>query len=275
MNAAGNGCDPVCSSGVVNVAKNGCDAVCSTGAMNAAGNGCEDPSATYSPPGTFADAGSFTPASDDGSGGGGGAVAVVMLLLVCCCLLGGMVYLREKNQGPFKDGGALAAYGKDGSKMSKQNNVEMTDVLPPGWIETLDEQSGFPLYTNEMTGAVQWEKPAMSSQTNPMNRASHGRNETQLPSGWGKDMDGEGNKYYYDNTGNVSWEAPPGSVGGSAGGGGGGSQMLAESHVRSDTQLPEGWGKDHDADGNKYYYDEGGQVSWEAPPGATGGSTGL
>ena len=40
----------------------------------------------------------------------------------------------------------------------------------------------YPLYTNTNTGAVQWEKPQMEAMTNPMNRASHGRSETVLPS---------------------------------------------------------------------------------------------
>ena len=100
--------------------------------------------------------------------------------------------------------------------------------------------------------------------TNPMNRASHGRNETVLPSGWGKDMDAEGNKFYYSEDGSVQWEKPPGSVGGS-----GSAGLLGDGHVRSDTKLPSGWGTDIDGEGNKYYYDEAGATSWTAPEGST------
>jgi hypothetical protein len=184
--------------------------------------------------------------------------------------------LREKGQGPFKTGGKLSAYGKNRSR-SKLNDdgVEMSggasSDLPAGWVSDIDEASGYPFYTNTTTGIVQWEKPAHMSMKNPMNKASHGRNETQLPAGWGKDFDGEGNKYYYGNNGEVSWEAPPGSVGGSAGGGSGGSGLLpsAASHGRSETELPANWGKDVDGEGNHYYYGNNGEVSWTAPPGST------
>ena len=83
-------------------------------------------------------------------------------------------------------------------------------------------------------------------------------------------MDADGNKFYYSNDGSVQWEKPPGSVGGS---GSDSSNLLGESHVRSETELPIGWDKDMDADGNKYYYNKDGSTSWEAPPGSTGGSS--
>jgi hypothetical protein len=48
--------------------------------------------------------------------------------------------------------------------------------------------------------------------------SEHTRSDTILPEGWVPDFDAtSGAKYYYDNnTGEMSWEPPPGSVGGSA-----------------------------------------------------------
>ena len=58
----------------------------------------------------------------------------------------------------------------------------------------------------------------------------HKRNSTQLPDGWEKHEDEEGNRYYAEEaTGMTAWDAPPGSVGGSAGGG----ELLTGNHGRS------------------------------------------
>jgi hypothetical protein len=122
-----------------------------------------------------------------------------------------------------------------------------------------------------MTASSSSSSSSNNAYVNPMKRGGgHDRNVTQLPTGWGKDMDGDGNKFYYSADGAVQWEKPPGSVGGS---GSDSSNLLGESHVRSETELPIGWGKDMDADGNKYYYNKDGSTSWEAPPGSTGGSS--
>ena len=41
---------------------------------------------------------------------------------------------------------------------------------------------------------------------------SHVRNKTELPENWGKDVDGDGNAYYYEkSTNQTMWEPPPGS----------------------------------------------------------------
>ena len=46
----------------------------------------------------------------------------------------------------------------------------------------------------------------------------HERNETVLPVGYSSQFDEEGYKFYLDmSTGAVSWEPPPGAVGGSTG----------------------------------------------------------
>jgi hypothetical protein len=192
--------------------------------------------------------------------------------MCCCCFVIGMLYLREKDKGPFQQGGKLAAYGKNGGQSQPAVGVEMSETggLPPGWVEHIDEATGYPVYTNTTTNEVTWDKPVVVSNiVNPMKRGGgghHARNSTHLPDGWGKDKDADGNKFYYNAEGAVQWEVPEGSTGGSAGGGG---PMLAANHARSDTELPSGWGKDIDGEGNKYYYDEAGATSWTAPEGST------
>jgi hypothetical protein len=220
----------------------------------------------------------------DGMGGGGGAAAVVILLLLCCCCCaGGAYYVNEqkKKEGSslmatmrnYRDGKKSAGGGggksknKKNKKNKKERDIEMVDQLPPGWEESIDDASGYPIYTNTKTGECTWDKPVtVSNMVNPMKRGGHDRNETQLPDGWGKDKDADGNKFYYNAEGNVSWEAPEGSVGGSAGGGG---ELLSDNHTRSETVLPKGWAKDEDGEGNKFYYGEDGSVSWTAPEGST------
>ena len=52
-------------------------------------------------------------------------------------------------------------------------------------------------------------------------------------------------------------------------------QRAGSHHQRDSTQLPAGWDKHRDDDGNRYYTDATtGASSWEAPAGARGGSTG-
>ena len=141
--------------------------------------------------------------------------------------------------------------------------------------QSIDAASGYPCYHNTVTGETSWENPSGSggnnAYVNPMKRGvGHDRNVTQLPSGWGTDRDVDGNKFYYSADGAVQWEKPPGSIGGN---GSDSKNLLGESHVRSETHLPSGWGKDVDVEGNKYYYNNDGSTSWEAPPGSTGGSS--
>ena len=176
--------------------------------------------------------------------------------------------------------------------------------LPEGWESYIDEASGAPVYWNAATGEQQWERPvdpnAVASATaakaagaggglavlgglfrNPLSKGKaakkskgggHTRNETVLPPEWGKDVDIDGNQYYFGPGGETSWVPPPGSKGGSAEPAGATETLVDEAHVRSETQLPNGWEKDFDADGNKFYYDESGACVWDPPEGSTGGS---
>ena len=158
---------------------------------------------------------------------------------------------------------------KQKSKDSRRNQVS---DLPDGWIETVDEASGYPMYYNTNTEETSWERPAtVATMANPM---AHRRDETQLPTGWTKEWDAEGNKYYSHEEGQSQWDPPEGSVGGSSGNDP--ELLLTTSHVRSDTQLPDGWAKDWDPEGNKYYYNTyDGESSWDPPEGSRGGSAGL
>eukprot|EP00946_MAST-07B_sp_MAST-7B-sp1_P005394 g5394.t1 len=189
-----------------------------------------------------------------------------------CCLLTvfAVVFLRKRKQ--------------------KYNQMKKSQKLPPGWVEFLDEVSGHPCYMNEETGETQWEHPGygkdveMSAFENPMRenglgdsqKPNHGRNVTQLPAGWSGEYTEEGDKYYVnEQSGDSSWEAPPGSKGGSTGIPID-DDTTTGNHGRTQTQLPAGWSGEYTEAGEKYYVDENsGETSWDAPPGSTGGSTGI
>merc|ERR1712166_518568 len=271
-----------CSTGTVNEAGDGCAPSCTTGAVNEAGDGCTDPDATFDKPGTFETPGEYTPPGEfthakdaDGNdvtntGGGtnkdGNAAVLWGAIgggLVCCLLLVAAVLLvtkRKKNSGKRKG----------------------DEDLPAGWSSFIDEASGYPCYVNDATGDTTWDKPESTrdvemTMANPMGAMNknkvggdHKRNSTQLPDGWEKHEDEEGNRYYAEEaTGMTAWDAPPGSVGGSAGGG----ELLPGNHGRSETVLPSGWNKDESGP-DKFYYNDAGDTSWDAPDGSKGGSSG-
>merc|ERR1712166_1189521 len=280
VNAAGDACAPSCTTGAVNAAGDGCAPSCTTGAVKEAGDGCTDPDATFEKPGTFETPGEYTPPGEfthakdaDGNdvtntGGGtnkdGNAAVLWGAIgggLVCCLLLVAAVLLvtkRKKNSGKRKG----------------------DEDLPAGWSSFIDEASGYPCYVNDATGDTTWDKPESTrdvemTMANPMGAMNknkvggdHKRNSTQLPDGWEKHEDE--NRYYAEEaTGMTAWDAPPGSVGGSAGGG----ELLTGNHGRSETVLPSGWNKDESGP-DKFYYNDAGDTSWDAPDGSKGGSSG-
>merc|ERR1712216_483609 len=138
------------------------------------------------------------PSGDDGNMGviaGAGAGGCLCLLLVA------LAVARSRKKKTDKT--ASAASSSD-------------EILPPGWSMAIDHASGHPCYTNEKTGAMQWEPPPgtqkkkrakagkagaerISNIANPMGQhtQSHARRETILPAGWGKDVDEAGQKYYF------------------------------------------------------------------------------
>jgi hypothetical protein len=144
-----------------------------------------------------------------------------------------------------------------------------------------EKGSGEPCYYNENTGESQWERPAavgggadmeMASMSNPMGGGGpggggghHARASTQMPSGWDKHYDEEGNRFYEDaQTGATSWDAPEGATGGSTGIPA--ATLLDPAHARSGTVMPPGWEADYDGD-DKYYVDPDGNTQWDKPPG--------
>ena len=176
-----------------------------------------------------------------------GAASVV--ILCCCCLV--ILLLRYQRSTRSK------LYIED-----RKGGRNASSRPPPASIEMVNP------YDNPMRAAQQTQ-PARSTQpTQPIQPTqTHARTKTQLPGGWAKDKDAEGNAYYYDQeTGQTAWNRPPGSV-----------QVPLEpavakapvEHGRTKTQLPANWAKDKDATGASYYYHEhSGETAWNRPPGS-------
>ena len=150
-----------------------------------------------------------------GDESGGSAGLVLALMFFCCCLpaLGAVLYIKreqvkifiEKQKEKQKD--TAPAKGIELGVAVSNGGVG----LPPGWTEAIDEGSGYPYYTNESSGAVQWDRPVSQSMSNPMNASNnHGRKITVMPPGWKKDHDESGNAYYYKGD-EIQWEKPPGN----------------------------------------------------------------
>ena len=74
-------------------------------------------------------------------------------------------------------------------------------VHPRGWIESFHETHNLPYYTNEHTGAMVWEKPALPAP----------------PAGWTVHPHAENGEYYHnESTGATLWEHPHGEAGAAA-----------------------------------------------------------
>ena len=328
VNEQKNGCLPVCSFGDVTPDRTAC--VDKQATFESAG--------TFSEAGTFPSAAHSPSSSSQTSSkdGGNGAVVVVVVVVLmvflgfALLLVGLLYYKRQIAKSKIK------TEGEDGIEMEEalprhwESYVDESSGLPVYYHVMTGQQS----WTRPTTSSSASLNPKDSTMhNNPLNKSNksnksnnnnnnhnnnnynnnnnninnydnggvHGRSETELPVGWGKDVDVSGNSYYYDQrTGSTSWVPPPGSTGGSSGiaaigivdtnninnnnnnnindnghgnghGNGGGN-----GHGRSETVLPAGWEKEVDENGSKYYYDHStGDMSWDAPPGATGGSSGM
>ena len=137
--------------------------------------------------------------------------------------------------------------------------------LPPGWSKDVDTE-GHAYYYRTSDGTCAWDKPPGSIQI-PIQE--HAPPTTMAPtSPWKKDTDSDGHVYYYnENDGTTSWEIPEGYVDQFPAAAAANTATAASTtHGRSETVMPPGWGKDHDAEGNKYYY-KGNDIQWEKPPG--------
>ena len=109
----------------------------------------------------------------------------------------------------------------------------------------------------------------------------------QLPENWNKHWTEEGERYFTNTeTGASQWTPPEGATGGSAvavAGAGAvdwnknpSGSVTPLRRKRTSTMLPEDWEKQCDEMGRRYYWNQQtNETQWEAPEGATGGSTGL
>merc|ERR1711865_1371390 len=107
-----------------------------------------------------------------------------------------------------------------GHKRKKNSGKRKGDEdLPAGWSSFIDEASGYPCYVNDATGDTTWDKPESTrdvemTMANPMGAMNknkvggdHKRNSPQLPDGWEKHEDEEGNRYYAEEaTGMTAWD---------------------------------------------------------------------
>jgi hypothetical protein len=105
------------------------------------------------------------------------------------------------------------------------------------------------------------------------------KNKGSLPSGWEMFVDpATGYPCYVDPSGNTQWDPPPATT----------IELemtvqvdnpmkkQKQHHSRNSTQLPVGWDKDVTEDGDRFYIErESGLTAWDAPAGASGGSTGI
>ncbi len=103
---------------------------------------------------------------------------------------------------------------------------EISPVLPPGWVELIDNSSGLPYYFNETENITTWEKPEVDeNQDDEPNQEQMIQDEVkelekritedvdfsdELPSGWVEVIDEvSGLPYYYNENDDItSWEKP-------------------------------------------------------------------
>ena len=108
--------------------------------------------------------------------------------------------------------------------------------------------------------------------SNPMgggagSRNSHQRTQTKLPNGWISEFDESNYKFYRNTlTGEVTWDSPAGSVGGTAALSAAlASAQASVGHSHQQSVLPAGWARDFDVSGQKYYVSNNGEFSWDKP----------
>jgi hypothetical protein len=213
-----------------------------------------------------------------------------ILCCIICCVRYQVLRCKRKKDEYFE--------GRKQRSLERKNKREQNKAIQDGWQETIDQTTGATCYYNSVTNESTWEKPKgykkkkmapkeLQMGVNPMvggavgggggGSGGHVRTETVLPPDWTSEFSPEGYKFYHNpTTGEVTWEAPPGTTGGSA-------ALLAAldaasascGHVRKETVLPKGWGAEFSPEGYKFYHHpETGKVTWTAPDGSTGGDTG-
>jgi len=78
--------------------------------------------------------------------------------------------------------------------------------LPEGWVQELDQQSGYPYYVNLVTGESSWERPEVPVPT----QGAADKLSAVLPENWIEQLDPVSGYPFYVNTltGESSWEQP-------------------------------------------------------------------
>jgi len=145
--------------------------------------------------------------NQSGSGGGGATVPIIVVGLFL--VLGGVGYYYYQNQQNQQgSGGSMPPMAPQ-----EKGAPGGPPMLPAGWTAALDPASGRTYYSNAMTGATQWEPPAMagggpSAQPAPPPGAPPAPGS--LPPGWTEAKDqGSGQNYYINTaTGASTWERP-------------------------------------------------------------------
>ena len=124
-----------------------------------------------------------------------------------------------------------------------------------------------------VAGRVQ-EMPGRRMKKNPMANKVHMRKETKLPKNWAGQLDPEGYKFYHnEKTGEVSWDAPEGTLHSgpivmSAALAAAANSSGVKAHIRKSTVLPPGWSAMQDEEGYTFYVDATtARTSWKAPKG--------
>ena len=210
------------------------------------------------------------------------AMGIVGLLVICCCCFMVILYLLwKKNSSTTKN-----------KHMKLESQVEMVSnplgrhggqqggrgappPMAPGRSKELGRVGGGrrpPPSTQQQTAQIPMYHTPIPTVIVPPTSQKHTRTRTKLPNGWGKDTDAAGHAYYYNaSTNSTSWEAPPGSVQIPIGAESATNTTTTttQHHGRTKTQLPSGWSKVVDAEGNSYYYSTtDGTCAWDKPPGS-------
>lgn len=224
-------------------------------------------------------------------------------VLVACVCVAAFVWAK-KHMGQ-EDGGLNETKEKNTNNSNKKpqaQSVELT-VLHGG-----DESQSVvnPAVGLKDEADEAWQQME-ARHTGNLGNKHHSRDETCMPEGWDKHFTEDGTRYYAERaSGLSSWKAPEGATGGSTGrprvveraSAAGGELRIGvgqvygamegaaraieytdnpqqrSHHQRDSTQLPAGWEKHLDDNGNRYYSNQADRTSsWEAPAGARGGST--